>query len=163
MFSINKTLCIDNTKAMKPLRKTSERGNTIVEFALAWALIWSLFAGVYQVGYAFYVYNSLMVSVANAAELGSKLGYDTASPSAYTTALKNMVVYGDETAGTKSIVPNLAASNVNVAVTIDTGGMPRDVTVSITGYTINALFGSYSLSKPRATAMYYGQVSCSTC
>src|ERR1700686_5518569 len=144
---------------MKRLRRTSECGNAMLEFALAWSILWAMFAGVYEIGYAYYVYNVLMTSVANAAELGSKLGYDTASPATYTTALKNMVVYGDETAGTRSIVPNLTAANVNVSVSVDTAGMPRDVTVTITGYTINALFTSYSLTnKPRATTLYYGQI-----
>src|ERR1700686_3786108 len=127
---------------MQPLRRKSERGNAVVEFALGWSLLWLLFAGVYQVGYSFYVYNTLMISVANAAELGSKLGYDTASPATYTTDLKNMVVYGDETAGTKAIVPNLTTANVNVSVSLDSAGIPRDVTVTITGYAINALFTS---------------------
>jgi Flp pilus assembly protein TadG len=149
---------------MKCLRKTSERGNAMLEFALAWSILWAMFAGVYEIGYAYYVYNVLMTSVANAAELGSKLGYDTASPDSYSTALKNMVVYGDETAGTKPLVPNLTSSNVNVNVSLDTAGMPRDVTVMVTGYSINALFTSYALNnKPRATTLYFGQISCSTC
>ena len=102
--------------------------------------------------------------VADAAELGSKLAYDTASPTSYTTSLKNMVVYGDEIAGTKALVPNLTTGNVNVNVSLDTAGMPRDVTITVTGYTIDALFKSYALNnKPRATTMYYGQISCSTC
>jgi Flp pilus assembly protein TadG len=147
-----------------PLRRKSERGNAVLEFALGWALLWSLFAGVYQIGYGFYVYNVLLTSVANAAELGSKLGYDTGSTSSYTTSIKNMVVYGDTATGTKALVPNLTTSNVNVNVSLDSAGMPRDVTVTITGYTINALFMSYALNnKPRATTLYYGQISCSTC
>src|SRR6266852_3426889 len=117
---------------MRRLRNHSERGNAMLEFALAWAILWLIFSGVYQVGYAFYVYNALLISVADAAELGSKLSYDTANPSTYSTALKNMVVYGDETAGTKAIVPNLTTGNVNVNLSLDSAGMPRDVTVTIT-------------------------------
>jgi Flp pilus assembly protein TadG len=149
---------------MKSVRQKSERGNAMLEFALGWAILWLLFSGVYQIGYSYYVYNTLMLSVADAAELGAVLDYDTASPSTYTTALKNMVVYGDELAGTKSLVPNLTTDNVLVNVTIDSAGMPRDVTVSITGYTINAIFATFNLNnKPRATTLFYGQVSCSTC
>jgi Flp pilus assembly protein TadG len=149
---------------MKHPRKTSERGNAMLEFAVGWSILWAMFAGIYEIGYAYYVYNVLMTSVADAAELGSKLAYDTASPASYSTALKNMVVYGDETTGTKPLVPNLASSNVNVNVSLDTAGMPRDVTVTITGYTINALFASYALTnKPRATTLYFGQITCSTC
>ena len=136
----------------------------MLEFALGFFVLWAMFSGVYQAGYGFYVYNVLLTSVADAAQLGSKLGYDTASPGSYTTSLKNMVVYGDEAAGSKSVVPNLATSNVSVSVNLDSAGMPTDVTVAITGYSIDALFTSYSLSsKPRVTTKYFGQVSCSTC
>jgi Flp pilus assembly protein TadG len=147
---------------MKPSGRKSERGNAMVEFAVGFWFLWTMFCGVYQIGYSYYVYNSLLTACANAAELGARLGYDTGSPSTYTTALQNMVLYGDETAGTKAIVPNLTAGNVNVNVTVDTLGVPRDVTVSITGYSINAIFTSYLLTgKPRATSLYYGVVSCS--
>ena len=148
---------------MKSLRRNSERGHAVLEFALGWSLLWIMFSGVYQVGYAFYVYNVLMTSVAGAAQLGARLGYDMASPSAYTTKLKNMVVYGDTTAGTTPIVPNLTTGNVNVTMSPATG-TPQDVTVTISSYTINGLFTSYTLTnKPRATMLYYGQISCSTC
>jgi hypothetical protein len=149
---------------MKSLRRKSEHGNAMLEFAVGWSILWLLFSGVYQIGYAYYTYNALLVSTANAVELGSRLGYDTGSPGTYTTALKNMVLYGDETAGTSTVVPKLLASNVNVHVGLDSTGTPRDVTITISGYTINAIFTSYTLpNKPRATALYTGQISCSTC
>ena len=148
---------------MKLLPRKSERGNAVLEFALGWSVLWMMFSGVYQVGYAFYAYNVLMTSVANAAQLGARLGYDTASPSAYTTALKNMVVYGDTAAGTTPLLPNLTTANVNVTMS-PAVGTPQDVTVTISSYTINGFFTSYTLNnKPRATMLYYGQISCSTC
>ena len=133
----------------------------MLEFALGFFMLWAIFAGVYQIGYAFYVYNALLTSVSNAAELGSKLAYDTSnSGTAYTTALKNMVLYGDETAGTKTVVPNLTAAMVTVSANPDGAGMPTNCTIAITGYTINALFTTYSLTnKPRVTTLYYGQVA----
>src|SRR5205085_1920203 len=88
---------------MKPLRKRSERGNAMLEFALGFTILWLMFAGVYQIGYSYYVYNVLMTSAANAAQLGSVLNYDVvddvSDTGPYKTALKNMVVYGDEVAG----------------------------------------------------------------
>lgn len=148
---------------MKLSPRKSERGNAVLEFALGWSVLWIMFSGVYQVGYAFYVYNVLMTSVADAAQLGARLPYDTASPSAYTTKLKNMVVYGDTTAGTAPIVPNLTTGNVSVTMSPSVG-TPQDVTVTISSYTINGFFTSYTLNnKPRATMLYYGQISCSTC
>jgi Flp pilus assembly protein TadG len=144
-------------------RKKSERGNAVLEFALGWSILWFLFSGVYQFGYAFYVYNVLQTQVANAAELGSKLGYDNASPNTYKTALQNMVVYGDETStGLNAVVPGLTTNNVSVV--LNNASYPQDVTITITGYTIDAFFTKFALNnKPRATVAYYGQVSCSTC
>lgn len=148
---------------MQKIGKQSERGNAALEFALGWSILWMIFSGVYQFGYSFYVYNVLMTSVTNAAQLGSKMNYDTEDTSAYTTALKNMVLYGDTTAGTTTVVPRLLASNVSVSVTT-VSGIPRDVTVSITGYTIDGLFKSFLMNgKPRVTTMYYGRVTCASC
>lgn len=157
-------MCCINSGSARPTAREGERGNALLEFAVGWWLVWLLFSGVYQIGYAYYVYNTLMTSVANAAELGSKLGYDNGNPATYTTALKNMVVYGDETAGTKAIVPALTTAMVTVNVTIlGSVGVPSAVTIYINGYTIDALFSKYSLSnKPRTTAAYFGQFTCST-
>jgi len=148
---------------MKTTKKKSERGNALLEFALGWSLLWTLFAGIYQFGYSFYVYNVVMTSVADAAELGSKMTYDTTNPSKFTTALQNMVVYGNTTAGTSPIVPGLSTSNVTVGVNPE-GNMPTDITITINSFTINAVFANFTFNgKPRATAVYMGQITCSTC
>lgn len=148
---------------MKINKKKSERGNALLEFALGWSILWALFAGVYQFGYSFYVYNTVLNSVANAAELRSKMTYDTASPSTYTTALQNMVVYGSTSAGTTPVVRGLATSNVTVNVNL-AGTIPTDLTITINNYTIDAVFTTFTFNgKPRATAVFMGQVACSTC
>ena len=149
---------------MNAPRRNSQRGHAILEFALGFAVLWALFSGIYQFGYSFYVYNMLMTSVANAAELSSKLDYDLGDPASYQTKLKNMVVYGSVTAGTKPLVQGLTTANVNVAIALDTQTMPHDVTISITGYTIDSIFQSFTLTnKPRATVKYLGIITCSTC
>jgi Flp pilus assembly protein TadG len=145
-------------------KRRSQRGNAVLEFAIAWSFLWLVFSGVYQYGYSFYIYNRLMTAVSDAAELGAKITYDTANAAAYTTTLQNMVLYGDETAGTSPIVSGLTASNVTVSVSTDANSIPHDLTITITNYSINALFGSITLNgKPRATMKYFGQVICSTC
>ncbi len=146
--------------AMKT-RKRSERGNAILEFALGFSVLWALFSGVYQFGYTFYVYNQLMTSVTNAAALGSKMTYDTANTSTYTTAVTNMVLYGSTTAGTKVIIPGLTSSNVTVSPT--PSAIPTTVTVSITNFTVNSIFKSFTFNKPRVTMPYMGTITCSTC
>jgi len=152
---------------MNAERKKRQRGNALLEFAIGWSVLWAVFAGVWQFGYSFYVYNVLQTAVADAAELGAKMDYDTGdtgNPTLFQQKLQNMVVYGDETAGTTPVVSGLTTSNVNVAVTLDAQSMPRFVTVSITNYTISAIFGSITPNnKPRVTTKYYGNIVCSTC
>lgn len=148
---------------MRTRRNHAERGAAVLEFALSWSLLLAVLTGTYQFGYSFYVYNQMMTNVAAAAELGSKIDYDTANPATYTTALKNMAVYGNTSAGTNPLVPGLTTSNVNVNVTM-IGGVPEDLTVTITGYQIDALFTKFTFNgKPRVTAIYMGHVVCSTC
>jgi Flp pilus assembly protein TadG len=143
--------------------KKSERGNALLEFALGFAVLWALFAGLYQFGYSFYVYNQAMTSVENAAELGAKMTYDTANPSNFTTAVTNMVLYGNTTAGTSPILPGLTRSNVSVNLNLQ-NSIPSDVTVSISNYSVDCLFTKFTFNgKPRATAVYMGQIACSTC
>ena len=144
-------------------RKKSERGNAMLEFALSWSVMSLLFTGVFQYGYSFYSYNQLMSSVSGAAEIASKMQYDTGNPAAYTTAIQNLVLYGDETPKTSPLVPGLTASNVSVTVNMS-NSFPTDVTVKIVNYQINSLFNTWTVNgKPRATVAYLGQVTCSTC
>lgn len=106
-----------------------------------------------------------MAAVTNAAELGSQISYDTSNPSADTTTLQNMVLYGDETApaNPSPIVSGLTAGNVSVNVSTDANGIPRDVTVSIVNYTVTFVSSVTFDKKPRATTLYFGQVACSSC
>mgnify|MGYP001563386215 CR=1 FL=1 len=131
----------------------------MIEFALSWALLWAVFAGLFQFGYAFRVYNRLKTNVGNAAQFAAKMDYDTANPTLFADNLKNLVVYGDLTQGANSaVVPNLTPSNVTVAVTL-VNNMPRYVTVSITGYSVNAIFTNFNFTgKPRATIAYIGNI-----
>ena len=142
-------------------RKQSQRGNAILEFAIGFSVLWALFAGVYEFGYTFFVYNQLMTAVSNGAALGSKLRFDTANTANYTTEVQNIVLYGSTTAGTTPLVSGLTRANVTVTPTPST--LPTTVTVSITNFTVNAIFKSFTLNKPRVTMPYMGMIACSTC
>jgi hypothetical protein len=144
-------------------RFKKQAGNTIVEFALGIGLLWLLFAGVYQFGYSFYVYNRLQLNVSNAAMYASMTTYDASYPNNFIDTIKNLVVYGTVAAGTKPIVPGLTASNVEV-VTNPISGLPTVVTIRIKNYQIASIFAKYMLQdKPRVTTLFIGQVTCSTC
>ncbi|MCX6634024.1 MAG: pilus assembly protein [Acidobacteria bacterium] len=140
-------------------RRNQRRGAAMIEFAVSWALLWAVFAGLFQFGYAFRVYNRLKTNVANAAQFAARMDYDTADPTLFTDNLKNLVVYGDLTQGTHSpVVPDLTPSKVTVAVT-SVNGMPRYVTISISDYSVNAIFTSFRFDgKPRATTAYMGNI-----
>ncbi len=144
-------------------RLKRQGGNTIVEFALGIGLLWLLFAGVYQFGYSFYVYNRIQLNVSNAAMYASMTTYDASYPNKFTDTIKNLVVYGTVTAGTKPSVPNLTTSNVEIILN-PIAGLPTVVTIRIKDYQIASIFAKYMLQdKPRVTTLFIGQVTCSTC
>jgi Flp pilus assembly protein TadG len=149
----------------RPLNKHSERGNALVEFAISFGLLWLVFAGVFQFGYSFYVYNALQTATSDAAQLGAKMNYDTSHPELFTTSLANMVVYGNTTVpdGAKPIVLGLTTANVNVSVN-PASAMPTDITITITNFQVDVVFTKFTFDgKPRATAAYMGHVVCSGC
>jgi Flp pilus assembly protein TadG len=142
-----------------------ERGNALIEFALSFFLIFAVFSGIFQFAYSFYVYNTLVVAVREGARYASIKPYDSTSTtptSGFQNAVRNMVVYGDPNppGGAPPAVPGLLASNVALFVTGGGAGTltaPTQITVSITGFRIDAVFGTWNLSgKPNATFPYMG-------
>jgi len=131
----------------------------MVEFAIGSGVLIAVFAGTLQFGYTFVQYNRLETAVAQGARYASVIPYDSpnASPSsAFLTAVKNMVLYGSPTQGASPVVSGLVPGNVDLNVTF-VKGVPGTMTVSITGYKVDALFGSSALTgKPIATYPYQG-------
>ncbi len=137
------------------------RGNAIVEFAVAFGLLLSIFTGVWQFGYAFYVYNLLETGVRNAARYASLVNYDGGSwnGATFNSKVKNMVVYGkpDPSSNDKPIVPGLAIANARVTITFN-GSVPARIQVDVVNYEIETFFKKYMLSgKPRCTFDYMGR------
>ena len=60
-------------------RRSNQRGNTLVEFALSFSLLVPVFLGVYEFGYAFYVYNEMQTAVRSGARYASRRVYDSAT------------------------------------------------------------------------------------
>lgn len=142
----------------------SRAGSAMVEFALGSTILVTVFTSAFQYGYIFYQYNALQNAVINGAHYAAQYRYDstTSTPSnSFQTKVQNMVVYGDPTGNTTTpVLKNLATSNVNLTVTMLGSGtalVPSAMTVSISGYTINAIFGSYACTnKPSMTYAYQG-------
>ena len=141
----------------------------MLEFAIGAMVLGLTFVGTFQFGYAFMQYNNLENAVARGAHYAALINYDSASdtPSgAFQTAVQNMVLYGSPNAGTSPAITGLTSSNITVTAcgisTVCPGytsapGVPQEVTISITGYTINAGIATFSLTgKPSVTFTYQG-------
>jgi Flp pilus assembly protein TadG len=141
------------------MKRRTQRGNAMVEFALAVSLLVPCFAGVFQFGYGFYTYNRLVAAVRSGARYAALLKYDSASttPStAYTTAVRNMVVYGSATAGTTPVVPGLSTSQVQVQMSF-ANSSPDMVKVYLTSYSVDTVFKTLTFTgKPAARFRYEG-------
>jgi Flp pilus assembly protein TadG len=107
--------------------KETERGSTLVEFAIAATVFLTVMFAVLEFGRALWVHNAL----SDAARRGAR--YAVVHPSSDSAAVKNVVVYGDPAGGSNPLVSNLTTSNVNVAYS-GFGLSEGTVTVSITNY-----------------------------
>lgn len=116
-----------------------ERGTALIELSFLLPILVSLFLGTWSIGYSCFVYSELEASVLSGARYGSKITYDATNTSAFSTAVQNVVVYGDPSGGTSPVVSGLQTSEVNVSVST-TNGAPTAVTVSISNYN---LFGPW--------------------
>lgn len=143
-------------------RSKKSAGSALTEFAVSVPMIALAFAGCFQFGYYFFVYDRLEAAVRAGARYASIRNYNssTSTPAdSFSTAVKNMVVYGSPDGGTSPVVSGLTTSNVNLSVTF-VNNMPSEMTVSITGVEIDTVFKKFTLSgKPVATFRYGGKLS----
>ena len=128
----------------------------MVEVALSAPLFLIIFTTCFQFGYYFYIYSRLEGAVRAGARYASLRAYNsTASTPAsdFATAVKGMVVYANPAGGSQPVVTGLASSsNVNISVIMN-NNVPSQMQVSIAGYQINAVFGTWTLSgKPVAVS-----------
>lgn len=141
----------------------SRRGNAMIEFALAAVVLSYAFTAVFQLGYSMYLYDELVGAARAGARYASLAKVsnsgDSSIPTAYSTAIKNMVVYGNTSpaAGDQPVVPNLTTAQVSIAMLWDSGSVPTYCTVSISSYTIDAVFKTFTLTgKPSYKVPYLG-------
>ena len=145
------------------------RGNAMVEFALSAPLIFTILTGTFQFGYAFYVYNQLQLSVRSGVRYASLMDYagtSSACVAATQNKAKNLVVYGTPApaSGAAPVVRGLSTSNVTVGFNPDAKGVPTDVTLSISGFSVNALFTTFTFTgKPAASVPYVGHYEPGLC
>jgi hypothetical protein len=144
-------------------------GSAMLEFALGSGILVAAFVGTFSFGFSFLQYNTLENAVVRGAHYAALIDYNSTTDtpdSNFQTAVQNMVLYGSPTAGTNPVVPGLTTSNVTVTAcgiaTVCPGyslalGIPQEITVSISGYAINAVFSQTILTgKPTASFSYQG-------
>jgi Flp pilus assembly protein TadG len=143
-------------------RRRRSGGNALVEFALAFPVLFMIFVGTFQFGYGFYIVNRLESTVRSAARYGAVREYSGSNgvpTSSYVTAVKNYAVTGDPMLSTPSLVPGLTTDNVQISVST-INGVPNKVEVAISGYTIDAVFKTFRLNgRPYASFRYSGRIS----
>jgi hypothetical protein len=125
-------------------------GTALIEFAGSLILLSTMFAGIFQAGYSFYTYNTLV----NAVRSGAR--YASQHPAGPITAVQNLVVYGEPApaAGAKPIVSGLTPASVEIVFA------PAATTVSIRGFAIDALFSKVKLEgRPSVTFPLTGEVT----
>jgi len=139
-------------------------GNVMIEFAIGSTVLVSCFAWCFQYGYTFYRYNALLTQVNAGARYAALAPYDSLTPtpsSGFSTAVKNVVVYGNPAGGSTPMVPGLTTSNVTLTVTFTTSSSSTDVpdymTVSISNFSLPAVFSTVTFnSKPKVKYKYQG-------
>ena len=142
-------------------RTSRQKGSVFIEFALSFLVLFSIFSGAFEFGYAMYAYNILVNAVREGARYASLKPYDSASStpsSAFSTSVKNMVVYANPNpaTGTAPVLRGLSTSNVNLTV-LTNGPAPLQMTVSISSFPLDAVFGTVTLTgKPSVTFPYLG-------
>jgi Flp pilus assembly protein TadG len=143
----------------KPFKPSRRRGNVIVEFGLAFPLLFLLLSGLYQFGFAFFIYNQLQSVVRTGARYASRTDFEAAQGgSFFENRVKNVVVYGVPAGGSTPLVPGLTTSQVGVTWQADAAGIPQTVTIHISNFSFYAVFRTFTLSnKPRVTFIYLGQ------
>jgi hypothetical protein len=97
--------------------------------------------------------------VREGARYASLKPYDSGSstPSAaFNTAVQNMVVYSNPSPanGAAPILRGLSIANVNLAV-LTSGSAPTQMTVSISGFSLDAVFGTINLNGNPAVSFPY--------
>lgn len=140
------------------MRRRTQRGNALVETALAFAIIIPVFTGTFQFGLAIHYYNGLANAVRAGARYAGLRTYDsaTAMPSAgYVNAVRNMTVYGDPAGGTVPVVSGLAPEHVQIEV-LALSNVPHRIRVSIREFPMNVALGTFRVSKPEAVFPYLG-------
>lgn len=138
-----------------------QRGNAIIEFGLAFPILFTFLIGTFQLGYCFFAYNELASLIRGGARYASTADFDSASSpvgSTFSNNVKNVVVYGNPAGGSPALLVGLTQAEVSVSWATDSAGIPQTITVKISSFTFSLLGRTFQLTnKPQSTFIYLGQ------
>jgi hypothetical protein len=137
-------------------RRGSRAGSALIEFAGSLILLTAVFVGVFEIGYAFFSYATLVNAVRAGARYSSLQQRGALPDPEVAKAVRNMVVYGDPAPADHSrpLVRGLSTENVEII------NGPGTSTVSLRGFEVDALFAKLKLDgRPTVTFPLAGGVS----
>jgi hypothetical protein len=126
----------------------SEAGTALIEFAGSLILLAAMFAGIFEIGYSFYTYGTLVTAVRAGARYAAFQPRGAAADPAVAKAVRNLVVYGDPAPGDRAnpVVPGLTTDKVELV------NSPDASTVSVHDFEVDALFMKVKLDgRPTVT------------
>jgi Flp pilus assembly protein TadG len=129
-------------------RQRPQAGSALIEFAISLMLLAAVFVGVFQIGYAFLSYGTLVSAVRAGARYSSLQQRGAAADPEVAKAVRNLVVYGDPAPAdhAKPVVQGLTTENVEIV------NGPGTSTVSLRGFEVDALFAKLKLDgRPTVT------------
>ena len=130
------------------MRQRSQAGSALMEFAGSLILLAVMFSGIFEIGYSFYTYGTLVTAVRAGARYAALQPRGAIIDLSVAKAVRNLVVYGDPApaGSTKPLVPGLTPEHVELI----TG--PDASTVSLRGFELDALFMKVKLDgRPTVT------------
>jgi TadE-like protein len=128
-------------------RRSSQAGSALIEFAGSLIVLTAVFVGVFEIGYAFFSYGTLVNAVRAGARYSSQQSSAIADPE-IAKAVRNLVVYGDPAPPDHAtpLVRGLSTENVEIV------NGPGTSTVSLRGFEVDALFAKLKLDgRPTVT------------
>lgn len=138
-------------------RQRSSKGSALIEFAGALILLSGMFTGIFQVGYTFFTYGSLVNAVRSGARYASlQAPKASAVDPEFSKHVANMVVYGEPRPvdGAQPVIHGLKPENVELVLG------PGSATVSVRDFEIDALFTKVKLTgRPTVTFPFSGGAS----
>jgi len=143
------------------IKKGSESGTAVVEFAIMASLFFMMIIAIVSGGHLFFTHNALVESTRRGARYAATLAKpgteSCANASTTVDPVKNMVLYGTPTAGSTTLVSHLEASNITVCYSNDYGVGQGTVSVKIENYVYTFAVGAFDINMPAYQTTVVGE------